>query len=204
MGTGPENRHGMPKLPVGQRETQGHWPVLDLGDVPEIQRADWRLTIGGLVDMPHTYTWEEFLALPQTENASDFHCVTGWSMMDSCWAGVRFADLAECVSVHRDARCVFVTAYDVAPGSDTSYTTNLSLDAAMQPDVMLVHTWQGGPLPVEHGGPVRMITPQLYAWKGAKWVKRIDFLPEDCPGFWEKRGYSMTAHPWYDDRFQRR
>ena len=73
MGTGPENRHGMPKLPVGQRETKGHWPVLDLGDVPEIPRAEWRLTIGGLVDMPHTYTWEEFLALPQTEHASDFH-----------------------------------------------------------------------------------------------------------------------------------
>src|SRR4051812_7006429 len=139
IGTGPENRHGMPKLPVGQRETQGHWPVLDLGTVPEIPPAEWRLTIGGLVDMPHTYTWEEFLALPQTENASDFHCVTGWSMMDSCWTGVRFADLAQRAGVQHDAHCVFVTAYDIAPGSETSYTTNLGLDEAMQPDVMLVH-----------------------------------------------------------------
>jgi DMSO/TMAO reductase YedYZ molybdopterin-dependent catalytic subunit len=203
-GTGPENRHGMPKLPVGQHQTKGYWPVLDLGHVPEISRAEWRLTVAGHVDTPHAYTWDEFMALPQTEDASDFHCVTGWSMLDSQWVGVRFADLAERAGVRPEARCVFVTAYDVAPDSDIVYTTNLPLDEAMQPDVLLVHTWQGRPLPIEHGGPVRMITPQLYAWKGAKWLKRIDFLVEDTPGFWEERGYSMTAYPWYDDRFQRR
>jgi DMSO/TMAO reductase YedYZ molybdopterin-dependent catalytic subunit len=203
-GTGSENRHGMPKLPVGQHETKGKWPVLDLGDVPEISRAEWRLEIGGLVGAPRGYGWDDLLSLPQTEDVSDFHCVTGWSMMDSRWGGVRFVDLAERAGVRPEARFVFVTAYDVAPGSDEAYTTNLPLEEAMQPDVMLVHTWQGHPLPREHGGPVRMITPQLYAWKGAKWIKRIDFLAEDSAGFWEERGYSMTAYPWFDDRFRRR
>ncbi|APR85688.1 molybdopterin-binding oxidoreductase [Minicystis rosea] len=203
MGTGPENRHGMPKLPVGQSVAK-KWPVLDLGDVPEIDRASFRLTIDGLCDAPTVLDWDGLMALPQTEDVSDFHCVTGWSLMDSHWGGVRFADLAAHVRVHEEARFVFVTAYDFAPGSDIPYTTNLPLAEAMEPDVMLVHTWQGKPLPVEHGGPLRMITPQLYAWKGAKWIKRIDFRRDDEAGFWEERGYSMTAYPWYDDRYRRR
>jgi DMSO/TMAO reductase YedYZ molybdopterin-dependent catalytic subunit len=203
MGTGPENRHGMPKLPVGQHRTKERWPVLDLGHVPEISRAEWRLTVAGLCDAPRTYTWDALMALSQVEDDSDFHCVTGWSMMDSRWGGVRFAEIAERAGVREEARCVFVTAYDVAPGSDIPYTTNLPIEEALQPDVLLVHTWRGQPLPIEHGGPLRMITPQLYAWKGAKWIKRIDFLAEDTPGFWEERGYSMTANPWYDDRFRR-
>jgi DMSO/TMAO reductase YedYZ molybdopterin-dependent catalytic subunit len=203
MGTGPENRHGMPKLPVGQHRTRDHWPVLDLGDVPAIPRASFQLTVAGLCDAPRTYTWDDLMALPQVEDESDFHCVTGWSMMDSRWGGVRFAEIAGRAGVREEARCVFVTAHDKAPESDVPYTTNLPIEEAMQPDVLLVHTWQGQPLPVEHGGPLRMITPQLYAWKGAKWIKRIDFLAEDTPGFWEEHGYSMTANPWYDDRFRR-
>jgi DMSO/TMAO reductase YedYZ molybdopterin-dependent catalytic subunit len=202
-GKGPENRHGMPKLPVGQHEVR-NWPVLDLGDVPRLDLATWTLTVGGLCEAPSVYSWDELMALPQTEDVSDFHCVTGWSRMDNRWRGVRFADLAERARVRPEARYVLVTAYDVAPGSDVPYTTNLPLDEAMQPDVMLVHTWEDRPLPIEHGGPLRMITPQLYAWKGAKWIRRIEFLEEDCAGFWEERGYSMTAYPWYDDRFRRR
>ena len=91
----------------------------------------------------------------------------------------------------------------VGGSNGQTYTTNVSLEEAMEPDVMLVHTWEGRPLPREHGGPVRMITPQLYAWKGAKWIKQIHFAQEDCPGFWERRGYSNTAYPWYDDRYSR-
>ena len=81
------------------------------------------------------------------------------------------------------------------------YTTNLPLEEALKDDVLLVHRWNGEPLPVEHGGPLRMITPQLYAWKGAKWINRIEFLTEDRQGFWEVRGYSNSAHPWRDDRY---
>lgn len=203
MGKGEPNRHGMPRLPVGQREVK-NWPVLDLGDTPEISTASYQLEVDGLVDAPHVYTWDEFMRLPQTEDVSDFHCVTTWSRMDNHWRGVRFSDIARLAMPRPEARFVLVTGYDVAPGTSTPYTTNLPIDEAMLPDVLLVHTWEGKPLPPEHGGPVRMITPQLYAWKGAKWIRRITFSKEDRPGFWEVRGYSNTAYPWYDDRYSRR
>lgn len=202
MGHGPVNRHGMPKVPVEQRVVS-HWPVLDLGDHPVIDLKAWRLEIDGLVDMPCVYTWEDFLKLPQVEDESDFHCVTGWSRMDNRWKGVQFSVIAKLAMPRAGARFVHITAYDQAPGSDIPYTTNLSLEEAMQPDVMLVHTWEGKPLPREHGGPLRMITPQLYAWKGAKWIRRITFCERDVLGFWEVRGYSATAYPWYNDRFSR-
>jgi DMSO/TMAO reductase YedYZ molybdopterin-dependent catalytic subunit len=201
-GVGPPNGHGMPKLPVNQHVVE-KWPVLDLGDEPHIAKADWRLTVDGLVEAPHVYTWDEFMALPQTEDTSDFHCVTSWSRMDNRWVGVRFAEIAGRARPLPEARHVLITAYDVAPGTDIAYTTNLAVEEAMQPDVLLVHMWEGAPLPIEHGGPVRMITPQLYAWKGAKWIRRITWSAEDCPGFWEVRGYSNTAYPWFDDRYSR-
>jgi DMSO/TMAO reductase YedYZ molybdopterin-dependent catalytic subunit len=202
MGSGPSNRHGMPRLPVGQHEVK-KWPVLDLGDEPNISTDEWRLEVDGLVERPRAYTWADFMALPQTDDESDFHCVTTWSRMDNRWRGVRFADIAADVRPLPEARFVLTAAYDIAPGTDVPYTTNLALEEAMQPDVMLVHTWEGEPLPREHGGPVRMITPQLYAWKGAKWIRRITFSAENHPGFWEVRGYSNTAYPWYDDRYSR-
>lgn len=200
QGSGPQNRDGMPKLPVGQREVR-NWPVLDLGDVPRLDRSTWTLAIDGLVERPRTYSFEEFLALPQTDDTSDFHCVTGWSRMDNRWSGVRLVDLAAAAGVSDTARHVLIEAFDHAPGTRIPYTTNVSIEEALEPDVMLVHTWEGAPLPREHGGPVRMITPQLYAWKGAKWVKRITFAAADQPGFWEERGYSNTAYPWREDRY---
>ena len=200
MGTGPVNRHGMPKLPVGQREVK-NWPVLDLGDLPKIDRDAWRLVVSGRVEKPLVLTWDEFMDLPQVEEVSDFHCVTTWSRMDNHWRGVRFRTIAELAVPKEDARFVLVTGYDKAPGTDVPYTTNLPLARAIEPDVLLVHTWEGKPLPIEHGGPCRMITPRVYAWKGAKWIHEIEFLDVDRPGFWEVRGYSNTAEPWLDDRY---
>ena len=192
-GSGPPNRHGMPRLPPGQHETKG-WPVLDLGEKPEVSLEEWSLEVDGAVEEPVTLSWRDFLALPQHEDTSDFHCVTTWSRMDLRWVGVQFATLAGLVRPLAEARHVRTHAYD---GS----TTNLPLEEALKDDVLLAHTVEGGPLPREHGGPVRMITPQLYAWKGAKWIRRIEFLKNDHPGFWERRGYSNTAHPWRDDRY---
>lgn len=203
QGTGDLNRHGMPAIPIGQREVK-NWPVLDLGDVPAIDLGEWRLEVGGLVERPRGFTWDEFLELPQVDDVSDFHCVTTWSRLHNHWRGVRLVDLADHVGLMKGARHVAITAYDHAPGTDIPYTTNVSIDEALQPDVLLVHTWEGRPLPREHGGPLRMITPQLYAWKGAKWIRRIEFLDVDRPGFWEERGYSNTAYPWYNDRYSRR
>lgn len=199
-GTGAPNRDGMPKLPVGQHEVR-NWPVLDLGDVPDVPLEQWRLEIGGLVDNPLTLTWADFQALPQVDDVSDFHCVTTWSRYDNQWRGVRFRTLAELVVPTDEARHVLCTGSDHMPGTSIPYTTNLPLARAVEDDVLLVHRWQGQPLPREHGGPVRMITPKLYAWKGTKWIRRIDFLARDQKGFWEVRGYSNSAEPWFNDRY---
>ncbi|TDB65119.1 sulfite oxidase-like oxidoreductase [Arundinibacter roseus] len=193
QGTGPVNRHGMPQLPVGQFKTE-KWPVLDLGYKPDVSKERWRLYIDGEVEQPLVLKWDDFMALPQTEDTSDFHCVTTWSKMDMNWVGVRMLDIAALVRPTDAATHVMFYGYD-------TYSTNVSLEEALKPDVLLVHTAQGEPLPTEHGGLVRVITPQLYAWKGAKWVKKITFMNADKPGFWEERGYSNTAYPWQNDRY---
>ncbi|PSL30901.1 molybdopterin-dependent oxidoreductase [Chitinophaga ginsengisoli] len=193
MGTGKPNRHGMPVVPIGQIITH-KWPVLDLGIEPEIPLDEWRLVIDGAVEHPVELTWEDFMALPQTEDISDFHCVTTWSKLDMHWKGVRLLDLAALALPKENATHILCYGYD-------DYTTNVSLEEALKPDVLLVHTVEGAPLPIEHGGPVRMITPQLYAWKGSKWIRRIEFLTQNKLGFWEERGYSNTAYPWRNDRY---
>jgi len=193
MGTGQPNRHGMPVLPIGQTITI-KWPVLDLGMQPDISTDSWKLIIDGEVEHPFTLSWQDFIALPQTEDTSDFHCVTTWSKLNINWKGVRLLDLAALVQPKEMATHILCYGYD-------DYTTNVSLEEALKPDVLLAHTAEGKPLPKEHGGPVRMITPQLYAWKGSKWINRIEFLSKNKLGFWEERGYSNTAYPWRNDRY---
>ncbi|MGP0630325.1 sulfite oxidase-like oxidoreductase [Nitrospina sp. 32_T5] len=193
MGEGPLNRDGMPKTPPGQNVTD-RWPVLDLGFQPEIPLENWSLTLSGLLDYPATFNWEEFNKFPQVEDVSDFHCVTSWSRLDNRWKGVRFSDLADHCRVQKEVRYVYIKAYD-------GYSTNLPIEEAMKYDVLLVHTWEGMPLSKEHGGPVRMITPQLYAWKGAKWIGEIVFREDDELGFWEQRGYNNNANPWLEERY---
>jgi DMSO/TMAO reductase YedYZ molybdopterin-dependent catalytic subunit len=193
QGSGPRNRHGMPRLPPDQTETH-KWPVLDLGIQPEVPRERWTLTIDGACATPLTLRWDDLLALPQVDDVSDFHCVTKWSRFDVPWRGVRVADVLALADPVAEVTTVFCHGYD-------GYTTNVSLEEACKPDVLLVHTADGAPLSVEHGGPLRMITPQLYAWKGAKWIKRLELLTADRRGFWEERGYSNTAYPWRNDRY---
>ncbi len=193
MGTGPKNRHGMPQLPPGQTITQ-KWPVLDLGYHPDISLDRWRLTIDGEVETPTVLKWEDFMALPQTEDTSDFHCVTTWSKMDVPWKGVRLLDIAALVNPKQSATHILCYGYD-------TYTTNIALEEALKEDVLLAQQVYGEVLPKEHGGPCRIVTPQLYAWKGSKWIKRIEFLNVNKRGFWEERGYSDTAYPWRNDRY---
>ena len=193
LGSGETNRHGMPQTPVGQTLTV-KWPVLDLGYHPSISQDRWRLTIDGDVENPVVLKWADFMALPQVEDVSDFHCVTTWSKLNMPWTGVRLVDLAALVQPKETATHILCYGYD-------TYTTNVSLEEALKPDVLLVHSVYGQPLEKEHGGPVRMITPQLYAWKGSKWIKRIEFLSQNKMGFWEDRGYSNTAYPWRNDRY---
>ena len=193
QGSGTENRHGMPRLPVGQFETR-KWPVLDLGIHPHVERSDWALTLDGAVDNPITLRFADLMELEQTVDEQDFHCVTTWSRFDLQFTGVRFHVIAGLLDVAETATHIMCHAYD-------GYTTNLPLSEALKDDVLLVHAWNDDPLPREHGGPVRMVTPQLYAWKGAKWIKRIEFMTENRLGYWEKRGYSNTAYPWRNDRY---
>lgn len=181
------------RLPPGQRLVD-NFPVLDLGVVPEITPETWSLRIHGKVKNPVTLDWSAFRALPPFRDTSDFHCVTTWSQFDMTWEGVAFFTLAELVQPAEDATHVYFRSYD-------GYTTNNRLDALMDDDVLVAHSWNGVPLSREHGGPARVIVPKLYAWKGAKWVREMIFLNRDLLGFWELRGYSNTADPWREDRF---
>ena len=156
MGEGPPNRHGMPRVPPGQYVTK-KWPVLDLGSKPRIDLTTWALRVEGEVERPLRLSWTELRALPQVTEASDFHCVTTWSRMDMQWTGVRLAEVLAMAEPSEAAAFVFFTAAD-------GYTTNLPLEEALKSDVLLGHTVDGEALPLEHGGPLRVITPQLYAW----------------------------------------
>jgi DMSO/TMAO reductase YedYZ molybdopterin-dependent catalytic subunit len=188
------------RLPPGQHQVH-NFPVLDLGVRPEVPLDKWQLQIHGQVENPVTLDWQQFLALPQFKDVSDFHCVTTWSRYDNHWRGVRFSTIAELAVPKPEAQFILCTGYDFMPGSYIPYTVNVPLARALDDDVLLVHTWEGKPLPREHGGPCRMITPKLYAWKGAKWIRKIEFLAADKKGFWEIRGYSNSAEPWFNDRY---
>lgn len=181
------------RLPPGQHLTAG-FPILDLGIRPDISLEKWRLEVTGLIENPKSFSWEEFNALPRFEDVSDFHCVTTWSKFDCRWSGVAFFTLAEIVSPKREVKHVLFTSYD-------GYSTNVRLADCMDDDVLVATQFDGQPIPREHGGPARVIIPKLYAWKGAKFVRAIEFAAEDRLGFWEVRGYSNTADPWTEDRF---
>jgi len=194
QGEGPRNRHGMPRIPPGQNVFEkGEWPVLELGDQPEIARERWRLSVDGACEAPLSLGFEDLLALPQVDLESDFHCVTGWTVLDLAFRGVRLEDILALARPAPEATHLMCHAPD-------GYSTNLPLEEALKPDVLLAHAVEGKPLPRERGGPVRVVAPQLYAWKGAKWVARLELLTQDRRGYWEIRGYSNTAHPWRDDR----
>lgn len=181
------------RLPPGQREVK-NWPVLDLGIQPDVPTASWSLAVDGLVERPVTWGWADFLAQPQAKDVSDIHCVTAWSRYDNHWEGVSARHLLEVVRPLPDARFVILHAHD-------GYTTNLPLDRFADADVMIAHSWEGQPIPREHGGPVRLVVPKLYFWKSAKWLQRIEFTADDRPGFWEVRGYHNEGDPWNEERY---
>ena len=191
--TGRVSRPETERLPPGQHLVK-NWPVLDLGQQPQVSAAQWRLEVRGLVDNARTFDWSEFLELPQAETRSDIHCVTTWSRYDNRWTGVSIRDLLQVLRPKAEAAAVMLTSYD-------GYTTNLLLSDFAAEDAMLVHRWQGEPLSLEHGGPVRLVVPHLYFWKSAKWLNRIEFLSADRAGFWEQNGYHMRGDPWAEERY---
>lgn len=183
------------RLPPGQRAVRD-WPVLDLGVKPQIDLASWRLVVDGLVANPVTWSWSEFLAQPQLRIVSDIHCVTAWSRFENLWEGVGARHLIQVVAPKPEARFIVFHGYD-------GYTTNVRRGRFEDEDVLLAHSWQGEPIPAEHGGPVRVVIPKLYFWKSAKWIRRIEFAASDHPGFWEVRGYHNEGDPWEEERYGR-
>lgn len=182
-----------PRLPPGQHILKG-WPRLDLGFIPAIDMPHWTLKVSGLVERPQSFTWEQFNALPQSEQLCDMHCVTTWSTFDNKTTGIKFSDVAKNVGVLPEAKFVYFTSYD-------GYTTNLDLECCLDDDVQIMHSWNGAPLTSDHGGPARILVPKRYLWKSAKWIKEIAFLPQDRLGYWEARGYHNRACPWEEERF---
>lgn len=184
---------GEDRLPPGQRKTD-RFPVLSKSGTPSWDRDSWRFEVWGAVDEELTLTFDEFRDLPSETQLQDFHCVTGWSKFDCEFTGVTFPTLAEAAGVTDDAVHVMFHALD-------GYTTDLTLEECMRDDVLFVYEYDGEPLPADHGGPLRVVTPHKYAYKGAKWVSGVEFLTEHELGYWEKRGYSDTANPWNEERY---
>lgn len=181
------------RIPAGQTQVY-NFPRLDLGIVPEVSAADWRLRVYGLVEKELTLDWNAFQALPQVTDVSDFHCVTRWSQLDMDWQGVLARDILALAQPLESAAYVTLHSYD-------GYTTNLPLHALLDDDVIVAHSVLGAPLTAEHGAPVRLVVPKRYAWKSAKWLKAIELHAADRPGFWEVRGYHNDADPWLEQRF---
>ncbi len=181
------------RLPPGQKLTDG-WPVLHYGGIPAIDLATWKFSVVGLVDEEVSFTWDEFMALPQTTLRSDIHCVTHWSKFDNDWTGVKFTDIMAKLKVKPDAKHVMLHSYG-------GYTTNVSLRELMDDDVIFAHQHNGKPLEKEHGWPLRMIVPKLYFWKSAKWVRGLVFMADEKPGFWEMYGYHIHGDPFTEERY---
>jgi DMSO/TMAO reductase YedYZ molybdopterin-dependent catalytic subunit len=180
------------RLPPGQYLTRD-LPVLHVGSIPHFAPETWSLRIGGLVESPAEFDYYTFQGLPRVNRTSDLHCVTTWSRCDLEWGGVSMAHILGRVGPLPTASFAFVQC-------DGGYTTNLAIADLRDPGAMLADSLGGIPLTAEHGFPVRLVVPNQYAWKSAKWVRSIEFIAENRPGFWEMRGYSNSADPFAEER----
>lgn len=186
------------RLPPGQSASL-KWPVLHVGDVPRFDAGHWDFRVGGRVEAPLELDWKAFAALPRHSVTTDFHCVTRWSIFDNLWEGVPAADLLERVRPLPEAR--FAMLLGEARGERYGYSANLPLEDLRRPDVLFAFSRNGEPIPPEHGGPLRLVVPHLYAWKSVKWARGIVLMEEDRPGYWEAHGYHERGDPFLEQRF---
>jgi len=187
-GVGAANR-----VPPGQHEVKD-FPVLSAGPTPRVNLDRWSFSIEGLVRKPIKWGWAEFLKLATQEFVVDIHCVTKWTKLDTRWVGVSLDTLLEQVEI--DPKAQFLTAF-----SDGGYTTNMPLPDVLNGRAFVGYTYDGQPLAPEHGGPARLVVPNLYLWKSAKWVRGLRLMDRDRSGFWESLGYNNHGDPWKEERY---
>lgn len=181
------------RLPPGQSLTL-KWPVLHEGSVPRFDPRTWDFRIFGLVEQPIRFSWEEFSNLPQSEVLADMHCVTRWSRFDNHWGGVLATELMRRVKLRLEARHVMVHA-------EQGYTSNLPLADFLRPTSIFALSHDGELLAPEHGYPLRLVVPHLYAWKSVKWARGVELLEREVPGFWEQNGYHIYGDPLKEQRY---
>ena len=181
------------RLPPGQYLTE-KWPVLHAGTVPKTDLATWDFRVFGEVENPITLSWDEFTALPAREVTMDIHCVTRWSRFDTSFKGVHWSTVAELARPKPSARYVLAHA-------EQDFTTNVPLSALEDEEALLAYEADGEPLTPEHGWPLRLVIPKRYFWKSAKWLRGIELLDHDEPGFWERLGYHNEADYWKEERY---
>jgi len=181
------------RLPPGQSLTL-KWPVLHVGDVPRFDAERWDFKIEGLVEEPARLTWDQLMHLPMVGITADMHCVTRWSRFDVDWEGVPFLEVSKLVKLKPEAKHALILA-------DHGYTSNVPLEDLMRPTTLFALKHNGEPLPGDHGYPLRLVVPHLYAWKSVKWVRGVRFMAEAVPGFWEENGYHIYGDPFKEQRF---
>jgi DMSO/TMAO reductase YedYZ molybdopterin-dependent catalytic subunit len=195
------------RVPPGQSLTR-KFPVLHYGPVPGFDPVTWDFRVFGLVEQARRWTWEEFQALPHRRMVMDIHCVTGWSKLDTVWEGVHVRDLVEQGLIQIKPEAQFVLQH-----AEHGFTTNTPLEVVLADNFLLATHYDGQPLEPDHGYPLRGVIgarpgqrseTDLYLWKGAKWLRALEFRASDTPGFWERAGYSMTGHIWREERYQYR
>jgi len=191
----PENPSSIGRLPPGQYEVQS-LEVLHVGNIPRLDLDKWAFEVYGEVENPFKLDWNQFQQLPKTNDVSDFDCVTGWTKLDNRWEGVRFEEIANLARPTAKAKFATIECY-----GDPAYTTSLPLEDLLRADVLFAYGLDGKPLEPQHGGPLRLVVPEKYGYKSAKWVRRVKFTEIQELGFWEASGYSSTTDPWTNDRY---
>jgi DMSO/TMAO reductase YedYZ molybdopterin-dependent catalytic subunit len=184
-------RRDNPGLPPGQYKTSS-FPVLSAGPTPKVPQDEWRFTITTEEGERTSWSWKEFMALPQDEVKTDIHCVTSWSKFGTSWRGVSIDTLMETV----DTKAGYTMAHSYG-----GYTTNVPLPDLLGGKAWVAWEFDGEPLEPAHGGPARLLVPHLYFWKSAKWVNGLQLMAHDAPGFWEQNGYNMYGDPWKEQRY---
>lgn len=183
---------GSPRLPPGQHAVE---KILDMGGTPGTATvANWNLRIHGEVERPIVLSYEDLLNLDQVHIICDVHCVTGWTLLDSSWTGVRLGTIMDRVKPSRSGGFII---FEAAEG----YTSNVPISDARKENVLLAHSYFGEKLQRAHGAPVRVVIPDRYFYKSAKWIEAVKVTSRDEPGFWESKGYSNSADPWKEERY---